>query len=330
MNNKSINFKSFTQIMLSNLKERLGEDYTVFAHTVKKNNGIELTGVVISRTGCNTSPTFYIDSIYHRGITEDEIKKEAKRIYEQFQKSEVKEDLDFSDFLDYQKMKEKIAVKLVNAEKNRELLEMVPHKLFYDLALVVYYPVQEAPFEGKASILIYETHREQWGVNEEELLKDAIQNTPRMFPGKIESMNHVMKEIFSSELGKSLDEEELRRLGIDGEELEEILILAGRKSGQHQTTMYVLSNRQKLYGAVCMLYPNILKNFADKIGQDLYILPSSIHEVILVPVNTASGGDELREIVTDINRTQVAEEEVLADNIYYYNRMTDDILMLSK
>lgn len=319
MNNKSINFKSFTQIILSYLEKRLGENYTVFAHNIKKNNGIELTGIVINRVGCNTSPTFYIDSAYREDITEEEVKKEAERIYTQFQKTEVKEDLDFSDFLDYQKIKEKVAVKLINAKKNKELLKEVPHKLFYDLALVVYYPVKEIPFEGKASVLIYHTHREQWGIDEEELLKVAIGNTPRLFPGRIESMDHVMKQIFTAELGKSFNNEELSKLGISDEEWTDILMLSGRKSRKRTIPMYVLSNRQKLYGAVCMLYPDVLKNFAAKIDQDCYILPSSIHEVILVPANAASGGEELREIVTDINRTQVTEEEVLADSVYYYN-----------
>lgn len=329
MNNKSINFKSFTQIMLSYLKERLGEDYTVFAHNVKKNNGIELTGIVISRTGCNTSPTFYIDDIYHKDITEEEIKREAERIYDQFQRAEVKEDLDFSDFLDYQKVKERVVVKLINAEKNKELLMEIPHKLFYDLALVVYYPVQEVPFEGKAAILVYHTHREQWGVDEEELLEEAVKNTPRLFPGKIESMARVMRQILSSELGKSFSEEELGKLGISEEEWADILMLPNPQNGKRSIPMYVLSNKQKLYGAVCMLYPDLLKNFTDKIGQDCYILPSSIHEVILVPADAVSGGEELREIVTDINRTQVAEEEVLADSVYFYNRITDDIILFS-
>lgn len=328
MNNKSINFKSFTQIILSYLKDRLGENYTVFAHNVKKNNGIELTGIVISRTGCNTSPTFYIDGSYHRDITEEEVKREAERIYDQFRKAEIKEDLDFSDFLDYRKVKERVVVKLINARKNKELLEEVPHKLFYDLALVVYYPVQEIPFEGKAAVLVYHTHRKQWGIDAEELLEAAIGNTPRLFPGKIESMDHVMKQIFAAEFGKSFSNEDLGKLGISEEEWTDFLMMPGRKSGKRTIPMYVLSNKQKLYGAVCMLYPDLLKNFAAKIGQDCYILPSSVHEVILVPANASSGGEELREIVTDINRTQVAEEEVLADSVYYYNRITDEILLL--
>lgn len=328
MNNKSINFKSFTQIILSYLKDRLGENYTVVAHNVKKNNGIELTGIVISRSGCNASPTFYLDGIYHQDITEEEVRQEAERIYNQFQKTEVKEELDFSYFLDYQKIKEKLAVKLVNAKKNKELLKEIPHKLFLDLALVVYYPVKDLPFEGKATVLIYHTHREQWGIDEEELLETAIGNTPGLFPEKIESMDHVMKQIITAELGKSFNNEELCKLGISEEEWADILMLSNRKNGKRKIPMYVLSNRQKLYGAVCMLYSDVLKNFAAKIDQDCYILPSSIHEVILVPADAASGGEELREIVTDINRTQVAEEEVLADSVYYYNRITGDITLL--
>lgn len=327
MNSKSISFTSFTQIILSYLKEKLGEGYTVFAHNVKKNNGVELTGIVISRSGCNTSPTFYIDEIYRDDITEDEVKEEAQRLYKQFRKTEIREDMDLSDFLDYEKVKTRVVVKLVNAEKNEELLKLVPHKIFYNLALVVYYPVQEVPFEGKAAILVYHTHRQQWEASEEELLDAAIGNTPRLFPGKIESMENVMRQILSAEFGKEFDEKDLCGLGISKEEWMDMLV-PGRKNGKKPIPMYVLSNQQKLYGAVCMLYPDLLKNFAHKIDQDCYILPSSVHEVILVPANAVPDGKELRDIVTDINRTQVAEEEVLADCVYYYSRVTDDVLML--
>lgn len=327
MNSKSINFTSFTQIILSCLKEKLGEGYTVFAHTVKKNNGVELTGIVISRAGCNTSPTFYIDEIYRDDITEDEAKGEAERLYRQFKKTEIQEDMDLSDFLDYEKVQKRVVVKLINAEKNEELLKLVPHKIFYNLALVVYYPVEETPFDGKAAILVYHTHRQQWEIEEEELLKAAIRNTPRLLPGKIESMENVMRQILSSELGKGFDEKGFEEMGISQEDWMEMMF-PGKKGGKKAIPMYVLSNKQKLYGAVCMLYPDLLKNFTYKIDQDCYILPSSVHEVILVPANAVADGKELREIVTDINRTQVAEEEVLADCIYYYSRITDDILML--
>ena len=93
--------------------------------------------------------------------------------------------------------------------------------------------------------------------------------------------------------------------------------------------MYVLTNQQKLYGAACMLYPGVLKAFSEENGQDFYVLPSSVHEVILIPAEPGTNEALLREIVTEINRTQVAKDEVLADSIYYYSRNRDQIIWLS-
>ena len=115
MNNKSIQFTSFTQSILSDLKERLGEDYTVFSHTVKKNNGVELTGIVARRTGCNTSPSVYINELYHENMTREELKKAAQRVYEALKKAEISENIDFSDFSDYEKVQKRIAYGARNA-----------------------------------------------------------------------------------------------------------------------------------------------------------------------------------------------------------------------
>ncbi len=323
MNNKSISFTSFTESIMSDLKKKLGSDYTVFSHTVKKNNGVELTGVAARKSGCNTSPSVYINELYHENMTCEEAKSAAEQVYMALKKAEVAEDIDFSGFSEYEKVKKRVVVKLINAGKNKELLEQVPHMLFHDLALVVYYPVRELPFEGKAIVLIRHSHREAWKVETEELLKVAISNTPRLFPGKIESMESVMRQLFSSDLEEGSVEKELVELGICGED--EIPLYLGAKAG---VPMYVLSNEQKLYGAVCMLYPDILKKFTKKIDQDCYILPSSVHEVILVPAGAIANEGELKETVTDINRTQVAEDEILADSVYYYSRCNDKIIMI--
>lgn len=327
MNNKSINFTSFTKSILSDLREKLGSDYTVFSHTVKKNNGVELTGIVARKSGCNTSPSVYINDLYHEDMSTEEVEDAAQEVFAALKKAEINENIDLSDFSDYEKVKNGIAVKLVNAERNAELLDQVPHMLFHDLALVVYYPVQKIPFEGKAAILVYHSHREVWQVETEELLKTAIANTPKLFPGKIESMESIMMHIFSVEVEES-DVEELQKLGICDEEGLEALIAPVQMAPENKIPMYVLSNEQKLYGAVCMLYPDILKKFTKKAGQDCYILPSSVHEVILVPASAVSNEKELREIVTDINRTQVAEDEVLADSVYYYSRSIDKIKLI--
>ena len=91
--------------------------------------------------------------------------------------------------------------------------------------------------------------------------------------------------------------------------------------------MYVLSNQEKLYGAACMLYPEVLSAFGEICGRDFYVLPSSIHEVLLVFAEEGKE-KELKEIVTDMNRNHVAPEEVLSDSIYHYNTKKGSLCLL--
>lgn len=83
--------------------------------------------------------------------------------------------------------------------------------------------------------------------------------------------------------------------------------------------MYVITNRARTNGAGAILYPELLKDFATAIHKDLFILPSSVHECILLPVFGDENIDELKSMVKDINETQVAPEEVLSDSVYYYS-----------
>ncbi len=333
MSNTSIDFASFTQTILKELQERLGTDYTVFSHCTKKNNGLEMTGIVVRRAGHSTSPAIYINSFYREDITGEEIKKVAETLYHEFREAEFEDDLDLSDFALFEKAKDRVAFKLIHAGKNKELLNVVPHRLFHNLAIVFYYTMQEAPFYGKATILIRDSHMKHWGTNVKELMHLALQNTPILFPDVINDITDVMREILSESLkqditGARMGEKENTDL-LDEEWFDDLIGQISEDTGREKIPMYVLTNRQKLYGAACMLYPEVLKNFAEKMRQDFYILPSSVHEVILVPANAGTNQESLREIVTDINRTQVAEEEVLADSVYFYSRSRDKILWLS-
>lgn len=331
MNNTSVNFTSFTQAVIKKLQEMLGDNYSVFSQNVKKNNGIELTGVIAKRKDCNASPTIYIDKFYHGGITEEEIKKIAHILYDDFQAAEFEDNVDLSGFTEFEKAKKKIVFKLVHAGQNRELLSMIPHKLFHNLALVFFYTVQEAPFYGKASILIYNSHMCQWNTNLEQLYQISMENTPVLFPSVIDSMQKVMRSILEEGLKEDiLSEKNGKEAGLFEEEwIEKVAGQMMKDMDEMKLPMYVLTNRQKLYGAACMLYPGVLKAFGEKTGRNFYVLPSSVHEVILVPAEADTDERTLREIVTEINHTQVAEDEVLADSIYYYSRNEDKILWLS-
>lgn len=301
--NTSMNFISFTEAIVENLQNRLGEEYRVFASRIKKNNGIELTGIIVEEKQCNTSPAIYINDLYKeyregKGLTEIE-----ETVYHIYSKNRFSKSVNLARFFNFKESKNQLAFKLIHLEKNKELLKEVPHKIQFNLAVVFYYIVTEPPFCGKAEILIHNSHLQLWGIDKEQLYETAIKNTPKLFPAEISGIADLIKE-FSED--STMDRQELER----------------------KIPMFVLTNKQKLQGAGCMFYPDVLKKFSEKVQSDVYILPSSIHEVILVPVSEKDSKEKLLEMVTEINATQVDEEEVLADAIYLYQREKDEIIRL--
>ena len=202
-------------------------------------------------------------------------------------------------------MRSRIIFKLINTEKNRELLRDVPYIPFHDLSIVFQCLVSEERF-GNASILIHNVHLQLWKVNARELYECALENTPLLQGYELADMNTVLEEM------KALG-------GIDDEEIEDM---------QQEVPMYVLSNKSRINGASCILYKDILKDFAMVVDKDLYVLPSSIHEVILLPSDGTQESEQLKEMVREINQSQVEKEEVLSDSVYYYRRSDDSFFCL--
>ena len=308
----SMNFDLFKESVIQVLKEKLGEGYEIFTDNVQKNNGIVLNGIIIKEKDRNASPTIYAEDFYEeykRGVS---IKQIGEVIYDIFIENRYLESVDLSRFNSYEKAKGQIAYKLINYEKNWKLLQEIPHRIFYNLALVFYYVVKEPPFCGKASILVTHKHLKYWEVEEEELYRNAIKNTPLLFPPQIRNIEDVMY---------GLAKRETPEIGL----IKDMIAQLKKELGEEfeQVPMYVLTNHQNHYGASCMLYSDVIKDFAKKMEKNLYILPSSIHEVILLPDDESQTKEELLEMVTDINRTQVEECEVLADSVYYYHKEKD-------
>ncbi len=198
--------------------------------------------------------------------------------------------------------KEDVMYQLLNYRKNRELLKKLPHIRYLDLAIVFYCQVENSKGE-KYYALLTEEGREHFGYEIEELEDLAAQNTPRRMPQALCPL-------------ESLIEDFLRRRGE-----EEAL-------GKGIVPMYVLTNEAKLFGAACLLYPGLLASIAQKLRADFYILPSSIHECILVPLEGGYGKEALRALVRDVNRKSVPKEEQLSNRIYLYRQAEDRIFFV--
>lgn len=316
--------------ILENLQQKLGNEYTVLVEKVTKNNGVVLTGIIAKKHGASAYPTIYIDNFLKEEIADREMERIVEQLYQKIHEAEMEEEPDLSSFMDFEKAKGSIAFKLVHAEKNKEYLKKVPHRRFHDLALVFYYTVTEKPFCGNAVIVIKKDHMKRWQVTEEILYETALGNMPSMLPAMIRNIEDVMRELLESGLKEDLIHFRDNKEGEDIFSDEWVKELLGQMTDSFQPEgekipMYVLTNRQKIQGAACILYPGVLKQFSDKLKQDFYVLPSSIHEVILVPAIPVTEPEMLRDIVSDINRTQVAIDEVLADSVYFYSRKRDSL-----
>lgn len=312
-----MDFKDFVQYMRKESEKKLGLEVRT-VDTVK-NNGLKLTGLVFEDKGTNAYVTLYLNNMYDQYQKGVELSQLVDTICEQYEQSRFTYSLDLSDFLDYEKAQKKIAFKLVNYNQNRDMLKNMPHRRFLDLAIVYYYVVDNAPFNGRGSIKIDNTHLKEWGITEEQLYQNAMETTPVLLPASIVPISECMKDmVYRSIRCAQNKSEQLVRLLMQ-------LLLLEELEREDCTSMYVIKNRLCLNGAGCILYDNILKNFAETMGDDLYILPSSIHETILIPVSDNQLPEYLREMVREINHTNIEVEERLADNVYVYKRSTDTI-----
>ena len=296
-------FEEFQTIITEKVQAKLDEKITVRITDVTKNNGVVLKGMSFTGQGETISPTIYLEQYYEAYKEGSEWSELVDRIVDTFRLGAKKEIFDVQSFLDFEDAKEHIVFKIVNYEKNKKLLKKIPHRKIMDLAVVYYYLLSNDSFEN-ATILIYNNHLENWKITADELDEIAMKNTPNLLGADLRSITDVLNEMLKSR-------------GVDTAFLDEEPTEGG--------SMYVLSNESKVFGAAAILYSEVLKKFADKIGSDLFILPSSVHEVIIIPKEDGMDWEKLQEMVVEVNATQVEEVEVLSDSVYYYSREKDSL-----
>lgn len=294
-------FKEFQEYIEENILEGWKQKEEVEITTVKKNNGIELCGLYIKNPGINISPTIYLDEYYNyylKGEGLDEIIQRIRGEYEW----KISQVTDYHFNLEkFECVKDCIIYRLVNYEKNKEILEDCPHLKLYDLALTFRWVAHNDDI-GISTALITNQEMTTWEISLNELLLTAKENTPRIFPPQIIDMNEM-----------------LQRAGVPSMEEEESTI-----------PMYIITNKQEVNGASVLLYDDVLQKFAKHKNEDFYILPNSIHEVILVPSNRIDDPAPLFAMVADANKTVVALGDILSDSVYYYDRKKNQIIPVVK
>lgn len=264
--------------------------YETSIKEVVKNNGIKFTGIILGDSQ-NVQPVIYLEDYYKKYLRGTSMEILADNIEEFYETIRRDENMDF--FKDYGKVEKRIYIRLINYERNEELLTKVPHIRWHDLAAVFYYPM-EWPAE-RATILLYENHLKLWGKTVEEIFQTAKRNMERDIPVSLVTIGEKLHEVTGEELREECPE------------------------------MYVLTIQGNRDGAAAILYASEIKDLADKLQSDLLFFPSSIHEFLIVKDNHERTYEEDRMMVNRVNEMKVYYQEFLSDNLYRYNREKDEI-----
>ena len=188
--------------------------------------------------------------------------------------------------------KKSLFVKLVNTERNESLVEQSISKEFLDLSAVVRV-ILKMDKEGMASMALSKGAAEILGMTEEEIYAAALANTLRLFPPKLMNLGRYVEMSIGGKL----------------------------PFGEDEVTTYILTNQKEVDGAIYFMSPEVVGAIAEALEDDLYILPCSVNEVLLVRASELEDGvDELKEMVRDVNETVVSEKDILSYSVYYYDK----------
>ena len=203
----------------------------------------------------------------------------------------------------FNNVKEYIVYKVINRDRNLELLKNIPYVNYLDLAIVFYQLLPETVNEEeKQAILITNNQLMLWEVGVSEIMNAASNNTQRIMGFKIRGiLSTIAKYLGDINMFEISKEEEL------------------------EIPLYVVSNKISYYGAAVLLYKDFLKALAAKFKSDIYIIPCSVHEIIVLKSIKGYQIDtsELRDMIVHVNQHNLPEDQILSSNLYYYSRDTN-------
>ena len=292
------NIKSFADAVAETIKVQADNYFPsnfkvgrVEVNEVVKGNDTKLIGIIIGKENSNVAPNIYLEKYYDRYLKGTDMDTLIDEICAVCVQNDVP-NLSADDLTNFDKVKDKICVRLINAEKNTEYLANKPHKLIEDLAIMYCISVLISE-SGQGSVPITNQLLDAYGITVDELHNIAMTNLKKQTP-KFVSMREMLLEMGCPEF---------------------------MLPPKDDLSMYVLTNESKTHGAAMILNNEVLSNIREKLNRDFIIIPSSIHEVLIVPIS-----DDIMDIneyskkIQKINASEVNSEEVLSDHPYLYTK----------
>ena len=285
-----MNYYQFVMEVKKKIEIIVGDSLQIEIASTTKNNGNERVGLSLRDPEVNIAPTIYLEEFYQSYLDSYSLDEIVYHLLALYQDVRFEQSINIDDMQHFELIKDKIAFKLINYSMNEELLLHVPHKRFMEFALV-FYVILDTDDDQSGTILILDSILEYWGVSLDELYDAANQNMPTLLPMKFKPMKEMMYEN----------------------------PLCPPEAIAEDNPLYVLTNDANFYGAAALMYDGILPYIARQLHESFYILPSSIHEIIIVPESASPPREELDQMIQNVNATQIDPEEQLGSFAYYYD-----------
>lgn len=299
-----MDYHTYKKFMIEILQQRFGEEAKVCLIEVNKINDTKLEALILKRKGEHLSPIVYLNSLYKEYLKKREPQDSVNLCMDVF--SGKKYEKGWEIRLDWEYLRPRVGIRLIGRERNQEYLQDKIYVERMDLA-VVFTVVLKQDEGGEAAVTVTESLMEACGADREALQMAAWENLMKE-DFLIQSITEIIGELFQLKPEKEYGTEDITDMGL-----------------------YVLSNKQRIFGARAMCRKDILKAFAEELGSNLYIIPSSVHELILTKDDGNISAGWIKEVVQEINGNSytIKPEEVLSDSVYYYDRKTEEIQIMA-
>ena len=302
-----MNFEQFVEDVKAEIKHYLPDEFKDAQIDVLQHNKLNESylGMTVRKDDQTIAPTVNLEHYYEMFQAFDEnLDIVMQQVADLVTLKPIH--LDLSLFTNYEVAKEHLFIRVSDAERNGELLTGLPHRRVENLA-ITYHIVAEIGEEGIGSTPVTNRMLNGFGITEEQLHQDALDNSPKIFPAKVEAMSSMMDKMMR---------EDMRRAGMTEEEIDLYFENMGLNDPNPLT---VVTNEHQTNGAAVLFYPGQMEKLGETVNGDFFILPSSTHEVLILPDDGGMTYQELKAMVMEINSTQVSPEDRLADEVYHYD-----------
>ena len=304
-----MNFEEFINTIKDTIKDYLPEEYKDAEVNLLENRKLNThyTGLTVTRKGDTLAPTINLNALFENygQQTENNLASVMEEVASVIQHTPGK--FDIGRVMDYDRVKKNLFMKLSAAEKNADVLEHTPHITKEDLALTFHIMLDQGE-KGTATTMITDKMMDAYGVDLEKLYQDALHNSPVIAPAQIENMGEVLERMML---------EDMKAAGAPAEVIQEME--KDLQETSRDNPMTVITNNRSTDGAAAIFYPGVMDQVGERLNGDYFILPSSVHEILVVPDDGNISFRELTDMVKEVNRTQVAPEDRLSDQVYHYD-----------